>query len=80
MFEAIYNLKKLGNFNSFKEAFKAIYDAILTADPDDSFSYQTLETAVWVKDDNSPFPVMFYDARDRACDEGWIVDGKWINT
>jgi len=72
MFEAVYGLKTIGNFNTFKEAFKALYDAILI---DKDISIQILETATWIEADDIPIP--FFDARDVACRYKWLINGKW---
>ena len=33
-------------------------------------SFQVLETAIWIEDQCGQ-PIYFYDARDRAIEEGW---------
>ena len=77
MFEATYQLKSLGSFLTFAEAFKAIYDAIRL---DKQLSWQVLETTTWIESDAALCisPIMFYEARDRMCKEGYLVDGKWV--
>ena len=34
-------------------------------------SHQVLETAIWIECDGQP--IYFYDALDRAYEEGWIL-------
>lgn len=75
MFEATYQLKSLGKFPTFAEAFKVIYDAIKS---DEHLSWQILETTTWIESDEA-LPTMFYEARDRMCREGYLVNGQWVN-
>ena len=76
MFEATYQLKSLGKFSTFAEAFKAIYDAVKS---DEQLSWQILESTTWIESDEAPSrPTMFYEARDRMCQEGYLVNGKWV--
>lgn len=73
-YTATFCLRDLGSFPTFKEAFKAVYDAIMGAP---SLNDQLFET-VWIKGPEDTTPVMFYEARDMAVDEGWLVRGQWV--
>ena len=77
MFEATYQLKSLGKFSTFAEAFKAIYDAVKS---DEQLSWQILESTTWIESDAAlcVLPTMFYEAKDRMCKEGYLVNGKWV--
>ncbi len=75
MYTAVYKLKTIDKFPTFKEAFKAIYDAI-KADKE-PLTYQALETTIWIG--NGGFCMYFYEARDMMCMEGHLVGGKWID-
>ena len=82
MFEATYQLKSLGKFQTFVEAFKVIYDTINDAIKlNEPLSWQVLETTTWIESDsdNAISPIMFYEARDKMCREGYLVNGKWVN-
>lgn len=75
-YKAVYNLKEVGTFNTFKEAFTIIYHLIKI---DGVLIWQLLETAVWIiEDKDGALPMMFCEARDRACNEGILVDGKLV--
>ena len=74
MFKAVFAMKEIGVFDIFHEAFKAIYDAIKNST--EPLTWQVLETAVWIENNGSP--ITFYDARDIMCDQGYLVDGEWV--
>ena len=62
--------------DSFKAAFKRIWDYINSTE---SLSYQELETWIWIIAPNFPFPMMFYDLRDKAYNEGLLTeDGQLV--
>lgn len=74
--KAVYNLKEIGCFDTFKAAFTAIYYAIRN---EANLTYQLLETAVWIKADTLiAHPIYFYDAKDLACEMGILVNGELI--
>lgn len=60
---------------SFKDAWKAMFSYVSRLLDAGDMSYQLLETGIWIKQPSGA-PIMFYDARDIACDAGWLVDGK----
>jgi hypothetical protein len=75
-YEAVYAMKSLGWHETFAGAFKALYDAV----QDDlkhnrPMTDMILDRATWVLTPKGP--LMFYDARDRACKDGLLVKGKW---
>jgi hypothetical protein len=75
-YKAFYNMKEIGIFDTFKEAFVAIYHAIKA---ETVLTWQVLETTIWIiRDAHGALPMMFYEARDRACEEGILVDGKLV--
>ncbi len=74
--KAIYNLEEIGCFDTFKEAFTAIYNAIKK---EPTLSVQLLETTIWIIADGiNANPIFFYDAKDLACEMGILIDGKLI--
>lgn len=78
MYEAIVNLKPVGSFKSFNEAFIKFFEEIVKV-IEGGTSYQWLETANFLvsTQPGEPTGVMtFYDARDCAHDIGLMVDGK----
>ena len=78
MYTATYSMEDIGDFDTFAEAFKAIYDKIQAAlDSEEGLCWQLLETTIWIKTPEG-LPVAFYDARDRMCKEGFLVNGKWV--
>ena len=79
MFKAVYSLKEIGSFETFKEAFKALYDIVQAELGKVTLSWQILEAATWIENTSQMInlPVLFFDARDIACDKGWLVNGKW---
>ena len=79
MFETTVGMKVVGEFDTFKLAFKALYESVMEL-VKGGCALQILETTVWIVDNDmeTPIPVMFYDARDHACEQGWLVDGKLV--
>lgn len=77
MFKLTFNLQELEkNYNTFEEAFADLYYMVKESIKEGT-SWQVLETMHWIEDTNLPRkPIMFYDARDRACDMGILVNGK----
>ena len=75
MYTAVYDLRDIGKFETFHQAFKAIYDAI-SGTP--IITWQMLETCVWIEEDGDNLPVMFCEARDKMIDEGYLVNGEWV--
>jgi len=75
MYEAVFALESLGSFSLFEEAFKALYHKIKS---EPNLSLQVLETATWIREESSKVPIMFYDARDMACNLGLLKDGKLV--
>jgi hypothetical protein len=60
--------------DSFKEAFKRIYDDVKKRMDDKSIQYLHLET-MWVETPEGK-PIDFYTARDMACDMGILINGE----
>lgn len=77
MFEVLVNLKPVGEYTSFNEAFIKFFEEIDAALKEGT-SVQWLETANFlVRKDPSGIGVMtFYDARDFAYDIGLMADCK----
>ena len=76
MYKLVYELKSLGTFETFSEAFKVIYNAIKK---EKVLSWQMLETTIWIEQIGTPFIYPFYEARDMMCRMGFLVNGKWVN-
>lgn len=75
-YEAVYAMKSLGWYETFAGAFKALYDAVQDdLKHDRPMTDMILETATWVLTPKGP--LMFRDARDKACLDGLLVKGKW---
>lgn len=62
--------------DSFKEAFKKLYKETTDMMKNSGLTWQVLETAIWIKDPKEKEPMMFYEARDKACRDGLVKDGK----
>lgn len=63
-------------FETFSQAFKAIYDAIRK---EKVLLLQMLETTIWIEQIGTPYIYPFYEARDMMCKMGFLVDGKWVS-
>jgi len=75
-YEAVCFMETLGTFETFKDAFKAIYDKIKASV---GLSWQALETTVWIQNTaDGTAPTFFYEARDKMCHEGFLKDGIWV--
>lgn len=59
--------------NSFMAAWLDMYEYVNALLKSGNMTYQVLETAIWIElnDDMNKKPLYFYDARDRAIDDGW---------
>lgn len=58
---------------SFEEAFRAMYAHVRHLIAEGKLDYQILETSIWIECSGTgtgTVPIFFYDARDRAYDEG----------
>jgi hypothetical protein len=78
VWKVIVALEEVGVGRTFKEACKIMYDAVKKM-VQEGTSLQVLETAVWIENTgNNPSPVMFYDAKDIACEQGWIQNREWV--
>lgn len=76
MWKAVFALKELGEFGTFPEAFKAIYDEIKKQK---TITVIVLETATWIiRSGSNKVSILFNEARDLMCDEGYLVDGKFV--
>lgn len=74
MFELTYNLEVVGKYKNFSDAFIELYKK-LKEDLKQGISYMLLENAIWIKSPFSDHPIMFYEARDIACNIGLLKDG-----
>lgn len=61
--------------DTFEGAWREMYQWVKALIDFGNMSYQVLETCIWIEciEDGHKTPLFFYDARDRACDEG-IMD------
>lgn len=75
MFELTYGLEKVGIYESFSKSFIELYKR-LNVDLEKGMAWQTLETTIWIVKKGTNHPIMFYEARDKACNIGLLVDGK----
>ena len=75
--QAVLYMKPLGIFGSQKEAFRALYEEIKKTNPAISAFFWE---STWIE----PVPskatdvLLFEEIRDKAADEGWIQNGKWV--
>jgi len=76
MYELTYALSRVGTYNTFAEAFIALYHKLKADMEGPGMSFQLLETAVWIEEPDVVGPTMFYEARDRACHMGILVNGE----
>ena len=77
-FEVVINLKTVGKYPTFDEAFKVFYTTINNMIKRNSMPLQLLETACWIEPSNS-LPYLFYEARDKAYEKGLLKDGKLVD-
>lgn len=58
---------------SFMEAWNDMYEWVNEQLASGGMAYQILESAIWIETNEGghKHPVMFYEARDRAYNEGW---------
>ena len=73
--ELTYQLSKVGDFDTFPDAFTKLYH-MLTKDLEKGTSYQMIETTIWIHPEGWPTPIPFYEARDIACWMGLLKDGE----
>lgn len=59
--------------DTFMEAWMDMYKWVKTSMDAGTLDRQLLETAIWIKPSEDS-PIYFYDARDRAINEGWKRD------
>ena len=78
MYKAVFLLNPIGEFLTFKDAFKALYDVICEGIVKQILTWQTLETTTWIEPKEES-PISFYAARDIMCEMGYLVDGKWVD-
>jgi hypothetical protein len=76
-------LEEIGRFSTMKEAahasFKIIDERLKSNQP---LSWMALDTTIWIENVSRTSVrniYNFYEWRDMACENGWIVDGKWID-
>lgn len=67
-------------FDTFKEAFTAMSKCVNELSNKGQLTLQFLETAIWIEVAVAGLrsPIFFYDARDKAIDEGILVDGNLV--
>lgn len=75
MFELVYNISKVGKFDTFVEAFIKLYELLSKDLEETGTAWQLVETSIWIQE-GSKDPMMFYDARDYACEIGLLINGK----
>jgi len=75
MHKLIYSLDHVGEYDTFEEAFVELFKR-LTKDIKKGTSWQMVETSIWIESPDRELPMLFYEARDRACDLGILIDGK----
>lgn len=57
--------------DTFDEAFTDMFNYVTAALKNDGMSWQELETMIWIETPTAGEPpLMFYTARDLACDKG----------
>ena len=71
------NLEEIGVFSTYRLAVKALWDKVGEEIEAGRMSLQGLETCTWIEEDGL-WLKDFYTARDEAIDNGWAVDGKWV--
>jgi hypothetical protein len=74
MFKLIHNMVEIGDYDTFDEAFIEMYHRV-KRDIEQGTSLRVLETACWIEAITGEL-IMFYEARDAACNSGLLVDGK----
>ena len=79
MYKLVIDLNDCDKYSTLKEAIKNFMARIKENISSGGFSFQALGTACWIESDILPLPMMFYDARDYALDEGWMNEkGEWL--
>lgn len=76
MYKLTYALSKVGNYETFEEAFVELYNRLMKDMEGPGMSWQLLETAIWIEEPDLIGPTMFYEARDKACKMGLLKDGQ----
>jgi hypothetical protein len=74
MFTLVYALENFGPYNTFAQAFKEMYNKTKKDISEGNMSWQVLETMVWIEEKGRSLPIMFYDARDLAHEQGLMDD------
>jgi|WetSurMetagenome_2_1015567.scaffolds.fasta_scaffold1166173_1 hypothetical protein len=74
MFTLVYALENFGPYDTFVEAFKEMYNKVKKDISEGEMSWQVLETMVWIEEKGRRNPIMFYEARDLAHENGFIDD------
>ena len=60
--------------DDFKSAFKRLYQEVQKRIAKGQMTLNELETTIFIKEEKTLFPLNFYTARDRAYDEGLLVN------
>ena len=65
--------KKYPKRETFMDAWNDMYEYVKASLDAGTMSYQELETALWIVTSREGLnvPILFYDARDMAIDNGW---------
>jgi hypothetical protein len=70
------NLEPDQEFDTFEDAYKAMYHWVNKRLDENGLSYQVLETAIWIETPNRV--LYFHDANNIAHDIGLMKNGKLV--
>jgi hypothetical protein len=68
------------DFDTFVDAFKELYRRLKEDLAKGNMTYQVMETFIWIefRFADREYPMMFYPARDFACNIGLLNDGELV--
>ncbi len=77
MYKLTIELKEVGEYKTFSEAFRELYERVKKM-LKDGMALFTLEQTIFIETeiDGIKCPLGFYDARDLACEIGLLENGK----
>jgi hypothetical protein len=78
VYKLTFNLKEVGAYPNFKEAFIRMY-LLVKESIEKGTSWQVLETMHWIEEPNSKVILLFYEARDKANKMGLLTDDGKLN-
>jgi len=78
MYKLTFDLKEVGEYPNFKEAFIRLY-LLVKESIKEGTSWQVLETMHWIEEPNNTRPLLFYEARDKAYQMGLLTDDGKLN-